>query len=61
MLMTQQKKRAREARANIGGWDSSSKSLLENIPTTEFAGYTEGSVQQPPPGDFATAGPWHIS
>ena len=41
MLMTQQKKRAREARANIGGWDSSSKSLLENIPATEFAGYTE--------------------
>ena len=41
MLMTQQKKRAREARANIGGWDSSSKSLLENIPATEFTGYTE--------------------
>ena len=41
MLMTQQKKRAREARANIGGWDSSSKSLLENISATEFAGYTE--------------------
>ncbi|MBR4062019.1 MAG: alanine--tRNA ligase [Clostridia bacterium] len=41
LLMTQQKKRAREARANIGGWDSSSKSLLENIPATEFAGYTE--------------------
>ena len=20
-----------------------------------------GSVQQPPPGDFATAGPWHIN
>ncbi len=38
-LMTQQKKRAREARANIGGWDSSSKSLLENIPVTEFVGY----------------------
>ncbi len=41
LLMTQQKKRAREARANIGGWDSSSKSLLENIPATEFAGYTD--------------------
>ena len=44
MLMTQQKKRAREARANIGGWDSSSKSLLENIPATEFAGYTEATA-----------------
>ncbi len=41
MLMAQQKKRARDARANIGGWDNSSKSLLENIPTTEFTGYTE--------------------
>ncbi len=41
MLMTQQKKRAREARANIGGWDSSSKSLLENIAATEFTGYRE--------------------
>ncbi len=41
LLMTQQKKRAREARANIGGWDNSSKSLIENIPATEFAGYTE--------------------
>ena len=45
MLMTQQKKRAREARANIGGWDSSSKSLLENIPATEFAGYTEATAE----------------
>ncbi len=45
MLMTQQKKRAREARANIGGWDSSSKSLLENIPATEFAGYTDHTAE----------------
>ncbi len=45
ILMTQQKKRAREARANIGGWDSSSKSLLENIPATEFAGYTEPTCE----------------
>ena len=45
LLMTQQKRRAREARANIGGWDSSSKSLLENIPATEFAGYTEPSCE----------------
>ena len=45
ILMTQQKKRAREARANIGGWDSSSKSLLENIPATEFAGYTDPTAE----------------
>ncbi|MBE6599913.1 MAG: alanine--tRNA ligase [Ruminococcaceae bacterium] len=45
MLMAQQKKRAREARANIGGWDSSSKSLLENIALTEFTGYGSFSAQ----------------
>ncbi len=45
VLMTQQKKRAREARANIGGWDSSSKSLLENIDATEFVGYMETSCE----------------
>ncbi len=45
LLMTQQKKRAREARANIGGWDSSSKSLLENIAATEFTGYCETSSE----------------
>ena len=44
-LMAEQKKRAREARANIGGWDNSSKSLIENIPVTEFTGYTETSSQ----------------
>ncbi len=40
-LMLQQKKRAREARANIGGWDESSKSLLSDLPKTEFTGYTD--------------------
>ena len=44
-LMAEQKKRAREARANIGGWDNSSKSLIENIPVTEFTGYTESSSE----------------
>ena len=39
-LMLQQRQRAREARANIGGWDESSKSLLSDLPKTEFAGYT---------------------
>ena len=40
-LMLAQKKRAREARANIGGWDESSKSLLSGLPKTEFTGYTD--------------------
>ncbi len=40
-LMQQQKVRAREARANIGGWDESSKSLLSDLPKTEFTGYCE--------------------
>ena len=40
-LMLAQKKRAREARANIGGWDESSKSLLSDLPKTEFTGYTD--------------------
>jgi alanyl-tRNA synthetase len=39
--MLAQKKRAREARANIGGWDESSKSLLSDLPKTEFTGYTD--------------------
>ena len=38
-LMLAQKKRAREARANIGGWDESSKSLISDLPKTEFTGY----------------------
>ncbi len=40
-LMLAQKQRAREARANIGGWDESSKSLLSDIQKTEFTGYTD--------------------
>lgn len=40
-LMLAQKKRAREARANIGGWDESSKSLLSDLPKTIFTGYTD--------------------
>ncbi|MGM9624499.1 MAG: alanine--tRNA ligase [Eubacteriales bacterium] len=41
VLMKNQKKRAREARANIGGWSESSSSLLKGLPATEFTGYTE--------------------
>ena len=64
-LMLAQKKRARDARANIGGWDESSKSLLSDLPKTEFTGYgefksegkviaiitDEGSVQSVSEGD----------
>ena len=39
-LMQEQKQRAREARGNISGWSDSSKSLLENLPETEFLGYS---------------------
>ncbi len=38
-LMNEQKQRARAARGNISGWADSSKSLLENLPETEFTGY----------------------
>ena len=38
-LMQEQKTRAREARGNISGWADSSKSLLENLPETNFLGY----------------------
>ena len=40
-LMKEQKDRARAARGNISGWSDSSKSLLKNLPVTEFLGYTE--------------------
>ncbi len=41
LLMKQQKTRAREARANISGWSDSSKSLINDLPKTEFTGYTD--------------------
>ena len=41
LLMKEQRDRARAARGNIGGWDSSDKEILAGIPTTEFVGYTE--------------------
>ncbi|MGM9652509.1 MAG: alanine--tRNA ligase [Eubacteriales bacterium] len=40
-LMKAQKQRAREARANISGWSESSKSLLADLPKTEFTGYSD--------------------
>ena len=40
-LMKEQRDRARAARGNIGGWDSSDKEILAGINATEFTGYTE--------------------
>jgi len=40
-LMTEQRQRARGARANIGGWSESSKNLLKSLPKTKFLGYTD--------------------
>ncbi len=48
-LMNEQKTRARAARGNISGWADSSKSLLENLPATEFFGYTK--IGEYPSGD----------
>ncbi len=38
-LMQEQKIRARAARANISGWSNASKTLLADLPKTEFCGY----------------------
>ena len=43
-LMQAQKVRAREARANISGWDSSNSGLTKDLPKTEFTGYTENET-----------------
>ncbi len=39
-LMQSQRERARAARGNISGWSEASKNLIENLPKTEFLGYT---------------------
>ena len=44
-LMDEQKQRARAARGNISGWADSSKSLLENLPQTDFVGYESESCE----------------
>ncbi len=41
LSMNAQRERARNARANISGWSSASKSILALLPKTEFVGYTE--------------------
>jgi len=43
-LMEQQKVRARSARANISGWSSDAKNLIEGFDKTEFTGYTENET-----------------
>ncbi len=40
-LMDAQKKRAREARENISGWKDTEKTVLAELPKTEFTGYTD--------------------
>ena len=40
-LLAEQKQRSRERRKNIGGWSESSKTLLADLPRTEFVGYTD--------------------
>ncbi len=40
-LMDAQKSRARAARANISGWSDTNKTLLAELPKTEFTGYKE--------------------
>ncbi len=40
-LMTEQKTRARAARANISGWSGTTKTLLADLQKTEFTGYAE--------------------
>lgn len=44
-LMQQQRSRAREARANISGWDDSSKNTLSHLPKTTFIGYNALQMQ----------------
>ena len=44
-LMNEQKTRARAARGNISGWSDSSKTLLKNLPETNFLGYTDYSCK----------------
>ncbi|MBQ3064329.1 MAG: alanine--tRNA ligase [Clostridia bacterium] len=38
-LMKAQRERARAARGNISGWDNATKSLLADLPATNFRGY----------------------
>lgn len=45
-LMSEQKKRARNARANISGWSDTSKTLLAGLAKTEFTGYTETTTEE---------------
>ncbi len=44
-LMKEQRDRARAARGNVGGWDSSDKEMLAGISATEFTGYTETEIE----------------
>ncbi len=40
-LMKEQRERARAARANVSGWSNASKTLLADLPKTQFCGYED--------------------
>ncbi len=44
-LMEEQRNRARAARGNISGWSAADGDLPEDLPATEFAGYTENTCE----------------
>ncbi len=44
-LMEEQRNRARAARGNISGWSAADGDLPDNLPATEFAGYTQSSCE----------------
>ena len=44
-LMQSQKQRARDARANVSGWNDASKSLLSEFAKTEFVGYDRAKCE----------------
>jgi len=44
-LMKEQRERARAARANVSGWSNASKTLLADLPKTEFVGYDDFATE----------------
>ena len=45
-LMKEQRERARAARANVSGWSNASKTLLADLPKTQFCGYEDFGVRE---------------
>lgn len=44
-LMDEQRNRARAARADISGWSNASKTVIGDVPKTEFIGYTDSECR----------------